>query len=899
MLRPIALALLAALATPAIAADLPPAPAAPANTASPSGAVPSTVLRETFANGLRVVVVPDRLAPVVTTQLTILAGSNDAPPGFPGMAHALEHMMFRGAKGLDKDQLYELGDLLGGDYNANTEETVTNYTYTVPATDLDLILRAEALRMTGATLLQPDWEAERGAIEQEVSRDLSNPMYEVLSHITATLFAGTTYEHDALGTRESFDKTDAAMLRRFYETWYHPNNAILVIAGDVEPGRAMDLARAAFSALPRVEVPPHPSAVFATTAAKTITTLSNLPVGLVGIAYRMPGLASPELATAAILTEVLASDRAPLYGLSVSGQALATGFEFSPKTDVGIGLAYGAFPAGQDPAPLIANLRRVLAAAADGDIPAPLVEAAKRFKIAQLAFATDNISGLAKSWSRAIAVAGLNSPDDIARAYQAVTVEDVRKLARSVLVENQAVTAIVTPRGDNQPAAAAGFGGAESIGSPPDHPVTLPDWAADALAAVKAPDPGTPPEVTVLPNGLRLIVQPEHVSRTVSVYGSIRTNAALQEPAGKEGVAAIAGQLFNYGTVSHDRIAFSAAVDDLAATEGAGTQFTLKVLSDRFEAGMRLLAENELHPALPEQAFTVVRQQAAQSLAGRLRSAPYLFERAKRAAIVPAEDPSLRQATPATVGNVTLDDVRAIIAAQYRPDLTTIVIVGDVTAADALRVVTDTFGGWKAPEGTATVDLAPIAPSGPTRQRIGDPSTVQDDVALLEAITLPVASPERYTLTLGNTILGSGFSSRLFRDLRTRTGYVYSEQSRLDFSRTRGTYSVTFGADPKNVAAARALVLRDIEDMQKTPVSEAELTRAKAQMLRRLAMSRASVGAIAGLYLTQIELGLPLDSQVRAAAQYQAATAEQIRQAFATWLRPADLSEIVRGPASE
>ena len=245
-------------------------------------AEPDNVVRATLPNGLRVVVVPDHLAPVVSTALNYLAGSNDAPAGFPGTAHALEHMMFRGSAGLDRDQLAELGALLGGAYNASTSETVTQYTYTVAASDLGLALRSEALRMRGLTLAEADWANERGAIEQEVSRDLSSPFYNYGSQVQAVLFAGTPYEHDALGTRPSFDRTDTALLRQFYDRWYAPNNAILVIAGDVEPAAALAQATATFADIPRRDVPSHPELHPRAGARAGPDTLHQFPIRACG-----------------------------------------------------------------------------------------------------------------------------------------------------------------------------------------------------------------------------------------------------------------------------------------------------------------------------------------------------------------------------------------------------------------------------------------------------------------------------------------------------------------------------------------------------------------------------------------------------------------------------------------
>lgn len=870
--------------------------AGPGLAAGLSGSVPDNVVRATLDNGLRVVVIPDRLAPVVTTELNYLAGSNDAPDGFPGTAHALEHMMFRGSDGLDRDQLAEIGALLGGVYNASTTETVTQYTYTVPADDLDVVLRIEALRMQGLTLNQADWEKERGAINQEVSRDLSSPLYNYVAQAQAILFQGTPYEHDALGSRPSFDKTDAALLRRFYETWYAPNNAILVIAGDVQPDTVLAEAKAAFGGIPRRAVPEHAGFTVQPVQPQTLHLETDFPIGLVTVAYRMPGLKQHDFAAADILCDVLGSERGALHGLVPAGRALLAQFNYQSKPDAGFGLALAAFPAGGDPAPLIADISGIIGDAMKNGVPPELVAAAKRQELAQLAFAADSIDGLAANWSKALAFQGTDSPEELAQAYAAVTVDDVNRLARTLLDPDHAVTAILTPRESGKPIGQAGFGGAESFANPPDHPVTLPEWASAALATLHVPEAGEQPDVSVLPNGLRLIVQPEHVSRTISVYGRIRQVPDIQEPAGKEGVASLVNDLFEYGTETRDRLSFREAIDDIAAQESAGARFSLQVLTPEFENGMHLLAENELHPAFPADALEVLRRQSAGALAGVLKSPNHLFHRAVKQAIVPADDPTLRQATPETVMSIGIADVKRYYAAAFRPDLTTMIVIGDVTPEQARRIVAETFGGWQAEGAAPAIDLPPVGPNASSRSRVPDSSTVQDSVYLAESVTMPIGHPDRYPLMLGNVILGSGFSSRLYRDLRIRTGYVYSVSSELDWTRTRANYAVSFGADGENVDKARQLVLRDITDMQTTPVSDAELERAKAEQLRRIPMQRASVGSIAGQYLRLSDLGLPFDTLAKLPARYLAVTAAEIQKAFATWLRPDDLAQVVKGP---
>ena len=143
------------------------------------------VMRATLDNGLRVVIVPNAIAPVATLMVNYLVGSNEAPPGFPGTAHAQEHMMFRGSPGLSANQLAAITAAMGGRFDADTQQAVTQYFFTVPAADLQVALHIEAIRMRGVLDSEKLWTQERGAIEQEVGRDLSDPEFVFYTKLLA------------------------------------------------------------------------------------------------------------------------------------------------------------------------------------------------------------------------------------------------------------------------------------------------------------------------------------------------------------------------------------------------------------------------------------------------------------------------------------------------------------------------------------------------------------------------------------------------------------------------------------------------------------------------------------------------------------------------------------------
>ena len=859
------------------------------------------VTRATLDNGLRVVIVRDPFAPVATLEQNYLVGGSETPKGFPGTAHAQEHMTFRGCNGLSADQIAAIYAQLGGAMDADTQQNITQYFVTVPSQDLDVALRLDAACMASVQDQEDQWAQERGAIEQEVSRDLSSPTYKLVVRLNQAFFAGSPYEQDALGSKPSFDKTTAAMLKDFHDRWYAPNNAILVITGDVDPIPTLAKIKEYYGAISRKQLPPHPDVQFQPVRKETFTMDSNLPYTIATVSFRLPGSADPDYAATRVLSDVLGSQRGDLYGLVPQNKALTAGAEMLetfPKASVL--MAFAAIAPDADPAAINKELQTIVANYAANGLPADLVEAAKKGEVAGAEFGRNSISNLATLWSQALADEGRQSPDEDVEAIKHVTVDDVNRVAKKYLVMDSSVTAVLKPAQSGEAVASKGFGGSEKTTSTPTKPVALPDWAEAAVKSLRVPKQTVHASDVTLANGIRLIVQTEKTSPTITLQGSIKTQEQMETPPGKDGVADVLDGLFSYGTKTLDRLAFQKALDDIAAGESAGSSFGLKVLKQDFDRGLQLLADNELHPALPEEAFKVVQQQTAELAGGTLQSPGYRFERALAKALLPAGDPLLRETTPKTVSGLTYKDIGDYHAKTFRPDLTTIVVIGDILPDEARPLVEKYFGEWKAEGPKPQVTLPPVPGNKASAANVPDPSQVQDTVQLAQQLEMNRFSPDYYALQLGNHVLGGGFyATRLYRDVREKAGYVYNIDNSLQAGETRAQYLIDYGCDPQNVSKARGLIQGELNAMQQFDVSPAELQQAKALLLRQIPLAQSSEDDLAGGMIARARIGLPLDEPFTAANRYFEMTADQVKAAFAKWIDPANFVQVVRGPAPQ
>lgn len=808
--------------------------------------------------------------------------------------------MFRGSPGLSADQLANLGSLMGGDFNANTRESLTQYLYTVPSEDLDVALRIEALRMQGITATPESWDKERGAIEQEVAQDMSVPSYKLYERLRTELFAGTPYEHSALGTRPSFQQTTAEMLKTFHQRWYVPNNAIMVLVGDIDPKATLAKVKALFGGIKARKLPHRPAIKFKPVKPQIFTIDSDYPNYTRVIAMRFPGLDSPDFPALEVLADVLSSRRFALYNLVAQGKALGTDFSLDPLEKASIAYAAVSYAQGADGNALEADVRSILEDVVKNGVPADLVEAAKLQERRSTEMQKNSISDLASVWADAVALYHLRSPEEDLKRIEKVTVADVNRVARKYLKLDHAVSGLLLPKGSGKPVASGSVGGMETINLGEAKPVPLPDWAERAVNRLQIPKSTLNPLDTTLPNGIRLIIQPVKVSDTVAVYGHIRNRPDTEEPEGKEGVSILLGALLNFGTQQHDRLTFEKELDSIGARESAGTNFSLQVLSQDFDRGVQLLAEHELHPALPQEALQAIKPQLALSVASRNETPGYLAQRALVKSLFPPTDPVQRQATGSSVAGLTLDDVKAYYDKVFRPDLTTIVVIGNIKPEAASAVIQKYFGSWKAEGPKPQVDLPDAPPNKPATVAVPDASRVQDSVLLAQNLGITRSSPDYYALALGNQVLGGGFySTRLSIDLRKNTGLVYSVGSALQTGRTRGVYYVHYASDPDNVGKASDIVVQNLRQMQQKPVGLDELDRVKAMVLRQIPLGEDSVRSIAQGFLTRSDLDLPLDEPTIAAKRYVALTGEEVQAAFAKWMRPGDLVQISQGPPSK
>ena len=859
---------------------------------------PPPVAEKTLPNGLRVVAIRNALSPVVSAWMNYRVGSDD-DGGVPGIAHAAEHMMFRGSATVTGAQFADTMAVMGGNFNGETGAEVTSYRFEVPVRDLDVAMQLEASRCAGLANDPALWERERGAISQEVAQKNGSATYRLTTKMIANVLAGTPYANEGLGTLESFRRLTAAQLREFHAAYYVPSNAVYVIVGDVDPNDVIARAAAVFGTIPAGKAPerapvgspkPHPATI--------VDDQSALPVNYAVLGYRLPGYDDADHAAAAVLFDVLANERGPLRDLRDDGTVLRTYASMRSFPRASAGLVAASVPVSADAARAGDAVKARIAKLRANGIAPELVDAAKRRLLTEAAVAQSSIQEQARAWSEALAVKGRTPLDDAAR-IERVGAADVNRVLRASFGADAATVGIAVSKPGARPARSdANAPDRAAAMMVPSERGDLPEFARPLLAGTSVPEAGAPPYETVLANGLRLVVVTNTATEAVVVRGLVRTDPELQEPDGREGVARVLGALYEQSPGGLDAAEYSRRVDALGAGVWSGADFGTDLRPERFEDAMQLLGLTELHPALDETSVRAAVRRVAGELQGTVATPAFRANQALCRALYGARPPHCRAATAESVTRIQPADVAAYYARTIRPERTTIVVVGDVGAQRARAAVERAFGAWQPAGAPAALDTVRSPLNRASETVLAAEGRVQASVTLAQLVPLVRHDDDYVALRVANALLtGGAFGSLLYEDLREQKGYVYTVASQIQTGSADSVFAITFGADPKNVRTATESIRARLRDLQQRPVDERRLARTKALILSDIPLAMESYAGVANRILFYARSGMPADNAYREAHRVLATTPEDVRAAAAKYIRPDGLAQVIEGPA--
>lgn len=856
------------------------------------------VASRTLGNGLRVLVVEDHAAPVVQTGVWYRFGSIYETAGKTGLAHALEHMMFRGSEHISASGLDDIVAHLGATMNAETNYDYTHFYFVMPSDKLGVALAIESDRMRHALIQESEWQVERGAVLSELDGDASSPFFSLLSAVRTAAYPNSAAGRTPVGVRSQVATAHASDIAKYYRTWYAPNNATLVVTGDVRAADVFALAQRDFGSISAKTLPARPSEHLTPATGKTADSQFPFPFEILDLSYAVPGDTEPGEPEISTLATLLNNQRAPFYkALVQSNVALAVNANADTQLHGGLLNVFIVLNPGHHAGEAQAIFQNTMDQILRSGFDPALVAATKKLTIAERVLDTDSVGGLASLVGYTYGVVGERVQDEDAR-LAAITPQSLLAAAQHYLAVPSVVGHLSPnaqpPSGSSQKTTA---GANDDFSSRvPNGRIAMPKAVAVSIHTPTQARSKLLPVRFTLANGLTVLVATRTDRPTVSIRGVI-DSAARFEPDGKAGIARLASDVANFGTEHYDFNALRSTIDDLGGQITLGQTFSARGLASDLEPMLAVLADGERHPAFPQLFFTQERDQLANSVAQEQQVSGQAISHAMLQLLLDPSDPGLRFPSEQSVRALSVADALAYTRQYWRPDLTTVSIVGNVTPARARAAMEAAFGGWRADGPTpATREMALPQPHA-AHSYIGTDSS-QVFIELGQAVMPRTSEDYEAFALLAQILAGPGaFESRLMNEMRQKRGLVYSVSSRVDADRDRGDFIITLSAAPQKVASAVKFVRAQLLRLQSEPPSQLELTDAKARLVSGTLLSQESPSSELA-QLNDLRLfGLPDTYYTTLNERYAHVTAADVQRVAKKYLRPDDLIEIYSGPA--
>jgi len=869
--------------------------------------------KTTLPNGLELILIEDRRLPIVAVNIWYHVGPANEAPGLTGFAHLFEHMMFAATRHLPRGMADRLLEGAGAtDSNGSTDYDRTNYYDTVPSNQLELALWVHADRMgylldvLDQTALSNQQDVVRNERRQSVENRPYGIVEEAMNH--ALFPKNHPYYASVIGSHADIQNAKLADVRDFFTRYYGPNNASIVIAGDIDKARTRALVakyfgtfkRSAPVAKPRVETPPI-------TRERRLTVPDRVELPRVYMAWLTPSAYQPGDAELAVASQILAGGKAGrLYKSLVYERQIAQDTAAAQNSNALTStfvIDVTARP-GHEASELEAAVDAELKALRDNGPSDLEVERARNTIETAMLTAIEKLggAGLANQVNQYNQYTGDPGylPKDIARLRR-VSAADVQRAVRSWLQPNARVVV-------------AGVPGKPALG--PD-PAARPVQAGARAATVaginrdeawrrQPPKPGPAPKFTLpqgesfqLPNGLRVI---HHYNPALPLVAAelVVKSGSDANPDDAPGMAGFTAQMLQEGTATRSAPRIADEIAQLGAFLGSGSStdastVSLLSLKSTFAQALDVLADVAQHPAFPT--AEVERQRAARIGAlTQQRDNPELVAAvASAGALYGAKHPYGygQLGTEQAIRAVTRDDLYQFWRRHYLPTNAALIVSGDITLDELRALATSRFGGWPR---AVPAPLVMGDPEG-TKARlvmVDKPGAPQTALRVTQ-LAANRKTPDYPAMQVMNAALGGLFSSRINLNLREEKGYSYGVFSGFRYDRTPGPFVIAGSVRTDVTGPSIAEIFKEVRGIRATPLPAAELAGARDSQVYSLPGQFETNSTIVGSLAETYVFDLPPDYWRGLPDQFRRVTAQQVQAAAGKYLVPERMKVIAVG----
>ncbi len=844
-------------------------------------------------NGLRVLLFPDDSKPKVTVNMTYLVGSRHEGYGETGMAHLLEHMLFKETK-TGRDVKKELSDH-GADFNGTTSYDRTNYYETVQATaeNLNWALGLEVERMTGMKMEKAVLDTEMTVVRNEFEMGENDPARILEQRVLEAAYTFHAYGRSTIGSRSDIEHVPMERLAAFYQKYYEPDNAILTVAGKFDEPKTLALIAGIFAKVPRPtrELDRTYTEEPTQDGERTVTLRRSGDHQEIIAVYHGPSGAHPDAAALNVMAAVLgASPSGRLYKALVDNKkAVAAGMDFEEMHDPGFIEAVVRLRQDQslDDARQIL-LKTVENLAAEPPTKEEVQRAKDRLiKNLELGLTNSEMVGLTLSESAASGDWRLLflSRDEIKK----VTEQDVLRVAKAYLKESNRTLGQFIPTKNPDRA---------EIPASPDPEARLKDYkGGEVIAQGEQFDP-TPANIesrvtrVKLSSGVKVVLLPKKTRGGTVTAQMVFRFGDEKSLYGKAYIGQLTGSLLMRGTKSHTRQQIQDETDKIktrlnvaggANSATAGFETTEANLGSALKLAAELLRE----PAFPESEFETVKGQRIAGIeAGKSDPQNLAFLELNRHLANEYKRGDVRYvATPdeqiEDLKKVTITDVRQFYQQFYGASVGEIVIAGQFNKDEAAKLLEQLFGNWKSSAPYARIP-GPYRSVPPLNKTVETPDK---ENAMIVAGVLSKMSDEDTdyaAMQIANYMLGGSTGARLFKRIREKEGLSYAVQSMFTAPAKDdgGQFIALAIAAPQNAPKAEASLKDELARTFKDGFTAEEVSAAKSAWLQERFVGRSQDSALAGLLLARARYDRTLKYDEDLEAKVASLTAEQVSQAF-------------------